>query len=621
MHSKVMRLTSTASAISGVSGFSDDFQEDENDEALITSGEGSQEGREYGSISYNVYWQYLCAGGLRLLAMFLLLSLALQTMRVYLDYLLRDLVGTVSPGSVSTFFQVFGSLSFVVIIISYFYNILGQWIGANAREHLHEKMVRNLFLCPIELFEAYPIGRILNRLSCDMFVIDQKLPSCIQRLLLVSLICLSALAVNCIQSPMFILCAVPITAAYWWVQHFYRCSSRELQRLDSLSRAPIFSHFSDTLTGLVTIRSFRVQPKFINSLCEKIDTNTSAFLILQSGCRWLGLTLDVIGALIVFASITIALVMTEHTSDPVAPASLGLLISYSLLVPIYLAWVVKFVADLENYMNAVERVLEYTNLEHEEDPRKYPIADATFIKGKIVFDNVSLGYHLESRVVVAGLNLTIVPGEKVAVCGRSGSGKSTLVMGLMRMARRLHGKITIDGIDINQRPLGQLRRFVRVVHQDAALLSGTIRSNLDPQGQFPDTRLWEVLEQLELRDMVGLAGLEAEVEDNGSNMTAGQRQLLCLGRCLLVRPAVIVLDEATSSLDASQEKRIHQLLLTTLPNSTLVTVTHRLGGILNYDRVLVVGEGRVLEDGPPGDLLSRPMGFFSALHRQERQPI
>ena len=314
-----------------------------------------------------------------------------------------------------------------------------------------------------------------------------------------------------------------------------------------------------------------MQPKFINSLCEKIDTNTSAFLILQSGCRWLGLTLDVIGALIVFASITIALVMTEHTSDPVAPASLGLLISYSLLVPIYLAWVVKFVADLENYMNAVERVLEYTNLEHEEDPRKYPIADATFIKGKIVFDNVSLGYHLESRVVVAGLNLTIVPGEKVAVCGRSGSGKSTLVMGLMRMARRLHGKITIDGIDINQRPLGQLRRFVRVVHQDAALLSGTIRSNLDPQGQFPDTRLWEVLEQLELRDMVGLAGLEAEVEDNGGNMTAGQRQLLCLGRCLLVRPAVIVLDEATSSLDASQEKRIHQLLLTSLPNSTLVS--------------------------------------------------
>ena len=171
--------------------------------------------------------------------------------------MLRDLVGTPTSDDLSSFFRVFGSLSLVVILITYCYNILGQWVGANAREHLHKKMLHNLFLCPIELFEAYPIGRILNRLSCDMFVIDQKLPSCLQRLLLVSLICFSSLAVNCIQSPVFILCAIPIIAAYWWVQHFYRCSSRELQRLDSLSRAPVFSHFSDTLTGLVTIRSFR----------------------------------------------------------------------------------------------------------------------------------------------------------------------------------------------------------------------------------------------------------------------------------------------------------------------------------------------------------------------------
>ena len=182
-----------------------------------------------------------------------------------------------------------------------------------------------------------------------------------------------------------------------------------------------------------------------------------------------------IGALIVFTSVTIAVLMTEHSTDPMAPASLGLLISYSLLVPIYLAWVVKFVADIENYMNAVERVLEYTDLEHEEDPRRYPIADSTFIKGALAFENVSLGYQLDHRVVVSGLNLTIWAGQKVVVCGRSGSGKSTLVMGLMRMARRFQGAITIDGVDINLRPLNTLRRFVKVVHQEAALLSGTLR--------------------------------------------------------------------------------------------------------------------------------------------------
>ena len=223
-----------------------------------------------------------------------------------------------------------------------------------------------------------------------------------------------------------------------------RCSSRELQRLESLSRAPVFSHFSDTLTGLVTIRSFRVQPQFITELCDKVtgrmrmvmihvvmfqvDTNTVASVVLQSGARWLGLTLDMIGAVIVFTSVLAAILM-----DQTNPASLGLLISYrstisshthirnglvkstsnlyssyrlisnlfSLLIPIYLAWVVKFVADIENYMNAVERVLEYTELEAEEDLKRYPQApDSGYTRGHITFHGVYLGYNLDTRVVI-----------------------------------------------------------------------------------------------------------------------------------------------------------------------------------------------------------------------------
>ena len=621
VHNRVLRLTSTASALSGVSGFSDDFQDDENDDGLITSGETSKETREYGSISYNVYWQYVKAGGVSLLFVFLLISFGLQSMKVYLDFLLRDLVGEETPGDIHEFFKLFGSLSLTVIILTYFYNILGQWIGASARSHLHKKMLKNLFQCPIELFEAYPIGRILNRMSCDMYVIDQKLPACLQRLLLVSLICLSSLAVNCIQSPLFILCAVPIIAAYWWIQHFYRCSSRELQRLDSLSRAPIFSHFSDTLTGLVTIRSFRVQPKFVNELCEKIDTNTAASLVLQSGCRWLGLTLDVIGSVIVFTSVTIAIIMTEYTTDPAAPASMGLLISYSLLVPIYLAWVVKFVADIENYMNAVERVLEYTNLEHEEDSRKYPAdIDTRYERGNIHFDNVYLGYYLDNRVIISSLNLSIQAREKVAICGRSGSGKSTLVMGLMRMAKKMQGRITIDGIEITERPLSQLRKFICVIHQDVALISGTLRSNLDPVSQFTDEQLWDILDKLGLKD-VASEGLETEVLDSGANLTPTDRQLVSIARCILKQPRVMILDEATSAMDSKREKNIQQILLELLHQSTLITVAHRLTNIVEYDRVIVMGEGKILEDGAPKELLKKPMGFFSSLFRQESKSV
>jgi len=621
VHNRVLRLTSTASAVSGVSGFSDDFQDDENDDGLITSGESNKENREYGSISYNVYWQYLRAGGLWLLIVFLVLSVGLQTMKVYLDYLLRDLVGEETPEDIRDFFKLFGCLSFTVIILTYFYNILGQWIGASARTTLHNKMLQNLFQCPIELFEAYPIGRILNRMSCDMYVIDQKLPSCLQRLLLVSLICLSSLTVNCIQSPLFIVCALPIIGVYWWIQHFYRCSSRELQRLDSLSRAPVFSHFSDTLTGLVTIRSFRVQPKFVNELCEKIDANTAASLILQSGCRWLGLTLDVIGSIIVFASVTIAVIMTEYTTDPAAPASMGLLISYSLLVPIYLAWVVKFVADIENYMNAVERVLEYTGLENEEDPKKYPeTIDTYYEKGNISFENVYLGYYLDNRVVISGLHLQIPAKEKIAICGRSGSGKSTLIMGLMRMAKKIQGRITIDGIEITERPLSQLRKFICVIHQDVALISGTLRSNLDPMSQFTDHQLWSILEKLDLKEAT-LQGLETEVIDSGVNFTPTDRQLISIARCVLNKPRVVVLDEATSAMDSKREKNIQQILLELLHQSTLITVAHRLTNILEYDRVLVIGEGKILEDGAPKELLKKPMGFFSALFRQESKSL
>jgi len=621
VHNKVLRLASNTSAVSGISGFSDDFEDDANEDGVMTGGEKGKENREYGTISCNVYGKYLSSGGIFYFLAFLSFSFGLQSLKVYLDYIMRDLVGSGSSVNIEEFFKLFSTLGAVVILLTFVHNISGLLIGAKARKQLHKKMLRNLFKCPIELFEAYPIGRILNRLSCDMFVIDQKLPSCLQRLMLVSLICLSSLAVNCIQCPIFIIFAIPIVVAYWWVQHFYRCSSRELQRLDSISRAPIFSHFSDTLTGLVTIRSFRVQPKFINELCEKIDNNTAASLILQSGCRWLGLTLDVIGAIIVFTSVAIAVVMNSYGSDPSAPASMGLLITYSLQVPVYLAWVVKFVADIENYMNAVERVLEYTKLDQEEDESRYSTTeDKKYNNGRISFENVHLNYFSDSRPVISGLNLYIPASQKVAICGRSGSGKSTLVMGLVRMARRVQGSIFLDGIDIHTRPLKELRKFICVIHQDICLISGSIRSNLDPYSQFSDEDLLSVMEKLEMTETIR-RGLDYELLEGCLDVTPTEKKLICIARLLLARPRVVVLDEATSSLDIQTEKRVLHVLLNNLQGSTIITVAHRLENVLVFDRILVLGDGKILEDGEPRALLDKSMGFFSTLFRQESKSL
>lgn len=496
------------------------------------------------------------------------------------------------------------------------------------------------------MFEAYPIGRIINRFSYDMFVVDQKLPSSIQRLVLVSLICFSALIVNVIQSPIFIVFAIPMLAIYWWLQNYYRCTSRELQRLDSISRAPVLSHFSDTLGGLVTIRAFGEQQRFINQLCEKIDANTTAFLILQSGCRWLGVALDFTGAFMVFASILISLVMSYRSPGEQSSASIGLSMNYSLLVPIYLAWVVKFIADIENHMNAVERILEYTNLNSEEkqeecdenddeqmgsgggagggDKKKSAgelkklLAVAKLEEPSLIkFDLVGLSHSMDMRAVIQGLTLEIPAKQKLGICGRSGSGKSTLLSGLSRVAKLLYGTITIDGMAIQHVPLKKLRRFIWTIPQDVTLFSGTVRSNLDPLEEFDDGQIWASLDKIGLKSMVMNleSGLDTEVIENGDNFSHGQKQELSLARAILLKPPVIILDESTSSLDSAREIQLHRSLLKAFADSTVISVAHRLCNIIFYDRVIVMGDGRILEDGKPRELLKKPMGFFSALWR------
>ncbi len=448
-HHVIMRMTSNTSAISG---FSDDFREDDGeDDGLILSHEptGVQEKREYGEIGVSVYKEYLMAGGVYHVAAFLVISVAMQAVKVYMDFLLRDwsLDTEGSDGdktlSVSYFYS-YSMYSLGVLALSCMANLMGQLIGARARRRIHARMLQSLMHCPIDLLEACPIGRVINRFSYDMFVVDQKLPSSVQRLVLVSLICFSALAVNAIQSPAFLLCAIPLIIFYWCLQHFYRASSRELQRLESISRAPVLSHFSDSLSGLVTIRAFGEQQRFINELCEKVDANTTTFLVLQSGCRWLGVALDFVGAAMVFASVIINLISSYHNKNNLDPehssASVGLSMNYSLLVPIYLAWVVKFMADIENYMNAVERILEYTNLEAEES--EYTLQDEEASQtmeelkklgqADIRFDTVGLAHSLDMRAVIQSLNLEIPAGQRVAIVGRSGSGKTTLLMGLSR---------------------------------------------------------------------------------------------------------------------------------------------------------------------------------------------
>ena len=308
-------------------------------------------------------------------------------------------------------------------------------------------------------------------------------------------------------------------------------------------------------------------------LCDKIDKNTVACLVLQSGCRWLGVTLDYTGAVMVFASVVINLAMGHWNSDGrTSAASIGLSLNYSLLVPIYLAWVVKFVADIENYMNAVERILQYTGLESEVDLEPRVDEEGTpeeqnpleLTEGRIKLENVSLSHSVDMRAVISGLNLEIPAGQKVGICGRSGSGKSTLLLGLSRVAKLLYGSITVDdqvfGLfcafslktkyrvltmqDIRRVELARLRSFAWSVPQNVTLFSGTVRSNLDPGSQFSDREIWQALEKIGLGNMVRCDmdnGIDSEVVGNGDNFSHGQKQELSLARAVLLQPKILLL--------------------------------------------------------------------------------
>nr|CAD7432254.1 unnamed protein product [Timema monikensis] len=339
---------------------------------------------------------------------------------------------------------------------------------------------------------------------------------------------------------------------------------------------------------------------------------------------------DYLGGVIVLMAIVASLVTATLLPGQVPPALVGLAVNYTLLVPIYLNWVVKFLADVEMYMNDVERVQQYATTPTEDYrtqgvsvPHSWPE------KGDIVFENVSLRYDSKREPVVTNLNLHIPPGQKVGICGRTGSGKSSLVMSLFHMVDVYEGSIEIDGIDITQVPLQVLRSRLSIIPQDVIMFSGTIRENLDPRHQYSDEDLWRSLEMAQLKDIVSSyqGCLDGEVREGGENLSAGERQLFCLARAILHDAACLIMDEATSSVDPGTEKALLAAAAKAFANKTVITIAfvklatplleqnmspipiHRLPTILECDRIVVLDEGRIAEDGSPAELMNKFKGF------------
>ncbi|KAF9435418.1 hypothetical protein BGZ76_006323 [Entomortierella beljakovae] len=478
-------------------------------------------------------------------------------------------------------------------------------------------MLDALLRTSIDFFHANPHGRILNRFSKDMANCDELLPVVFFDAMQVGFMLMGSIITVCVINPWVIISIPFIMAGFMGLRLLYMKSSRQVRRIDGQTRSPIYTHLSETLSGLSTIRAFNVTGDFMDEHIKTQEDNGRAFFTYLAMARWLGYRLDAVSAL--FLGITaIACVAARDTQQA---SRAGLAMSSVINLSGELQWAIRMSVEAAILMVSVERMMEYSNVKPEESPRHGFNPDGSTVvpnewpsEAKITFTDVSLTYPRGDTPVLKNITLDIKPGEKVGIVGRTGAGKSSLIGALFRLFEvntgnpSHRGGISIDGIDISKIGMHDLREKMAIIPQEPFLFRGTLRSNLDPISQHQDIDIWSALEVSELKNMVEnlSGGLDTVVEDHGKNFSIGERQLLSLARAILRQSKIIVMDEATANVDLQSDRLIQKAIHSKFKDSTVITIAHRLNTVIGgYDRILVLDQGRVVEFGEPWELLNQ----------------
>ncbi|XP_066291928.1 ATP-binding cassette sub-family C member 9-like [Branchiostoma lanceolatum] len=642
-HSSLIRSRSTSSMQEEGKEVDEEDVEEEVDEEKAAEGKlVKAEERSMGSVRLQHYLTYATACGSIIVVLVLLLQVCKHGLQVGVDFWLSAWAsaGTMSGSpaglrnstsfinktlgnatkelptiDVDYYIKGYTGLSVAAIVLTAFtsaFTILTMIRGA---KNLHEAMVRNIVLAPMRFFDTTPTGRVLNRMSEDTAIIDLRLPLIMEHLIRVVLLICSALLVNAVVTPYFLIGAVPIVVFYYVVQKYYRATAREIKRLDNINKSPVFAQFSETLGGLTTVRAYRMEKTFSTSLMDKLDRSNTPIYYTNATSSWIGARLGYMGAVIVFLAGLSAMLAAMFGS--VSPAMVGLSITYALNIQMYLLWLVRGSALIEMMMTSVERVHSYSSIATEPyntDGNVIP-DDNWPSKGEVSFEGVSVRYDKTLDPVLTDVSATFEAGEKVGICGRTGSGKSSLTLAIFRMIDNFKGKITIDGIDISRVPLTTLRSRLSIIPQDPVLFSGSVRYNLDPIDKCSDEELWDALEIAQLKTVVSELPnkLDEAVSDGGENFSVGQRQLFCLARAFVRKCRILIMDEATASIDMETDSTLQNVIKTAFKDRTVLTIAHRIATILNSDRILVLDQGKVVENDSPDKLLKLPNGLFASL--------
>uniref|UniRef100_A0A672SWR7 ATP-binding cassette sub-family C member 9-like n=1 Tax=Sinocyclocheilus grahami TaxID=75366 RepID=A0A672SWR7_SINGR len=577
----------------------EEVEEDDDDNMSTTTSRRSK-------IQWKMCCRYLSSGGFLMVFLMVSSKLAKHSVMVAIDYWLAV-----------TRHCLFIILCGAGIALCLITSLTVEFLGVAAATNLHHNLLNKIIHAPIRFFDVTPLGQILNRFSADTNIIDQHIPPTLESLTRSTLLCLSAIGVIAFVTPAFLIALVPLAVAFYFIQKYFRVASKDLQDLDDSTQLPLLCHFSETAEGLTTIRAFRHEARFKQRMLELTDTNNTAYLFLSAANRWLEVRTDYLGAVIVLTAAVAAIWSTSQSG------LVGLGLTYALTVTNYLNWVVRNLADLEVQMAAVKKVNSFLSTESENYEGSMDVSQVPEDwpqHGEIKIHDLCVRYDTMLKPVLKHVNTHINPGQKVGICGRTGSGKSSLSLAFFNMVDVFEGKIVIDGIDICKLPLQTLRSRLSIILQDPVLFSGSIRLNLDPERTCTDDRLWEALEIAQLKNMVKAlpGGLDAVVTEGGENFSVGQRQLFCLARAFVRKSSILIMDEATASIDMATENILQKVVMTAFADRTVVTIAHLVSSILEAEQVLVFSSGTLVECDSAPNLLAQENSLFSILVRTHK---
>ncbi|EQC41399.1 hypothetical protein SDRG_01370 [Saprolegnia diclina VS20] len=488
--------------------------------------------------------------------------------------------------------------------------------GLHAARHLCAGMTTSLLSAPMTFFDATPVGRILNRYSDDVSRVDFQLPFAFGSLLATGFSVLCTLVTTCIVAQYVGLSILPLLLVYGRLGLYYLQPARELQRLQKVTQSPVLAHLAESSDGCAVIRAFHVADRFTLENAAKIDANNRTVYASIVTNQWFALRMQLLGALVVLL-LTTGLTLLK---DSLSPGVIGLAFNYSLAIDAGLEGLIQVWSWLETSMVSPERLQEYVDVlpETTRGPALVVPEPSWPRFGDVVFENVSLRYPPSSTNVLVDVSFRIKAGEKVGVVGRTGAGKSSVALALFRLYPLASGRILLDGVDASTVDMRLLRSRLSIITQSPILFKGTLRGYLDPFGDCSDDDLWRALEKVELRSRVAsyAATLDAPLEENGENLSVGERQMLCMARALLSDAQIVVLDEATASVDAETDAKLQRVLRSEFKDATVLTIAHRLDTVLDANRIMVLDAGRVVQFGSPMSLIARGEGHFYNLVKE-----